>query len=211
MFGLVLESRYLFSYQWSQHIQTTNLNQFPSSHNHGGKWVPPILVSFHLGWSSISMMMGERVDNVRTLINNKEDWWCQSYHAFKDLHGLFGFHIRHMIIVSLRVEQEHAATNRLRTTRKGMHVWKFAVYYCECRHTRSDVNYHSKIGSKHIHIHALYPYNQCMRYRYSHECRCNQLINFDCRYHIISASDSIWLMSNPFNQVASRTKKGAIL
>ena len=35
---------------------------YSSSHNHGsGKWVPPILVSFHLGWFSTSMIMGERV------------------------------------------------------------------------------------------------------------------------------------------------------
>ena len=35
---------------------------YPSSHNHGSKkWVPPILVSVHLGWFSISMIMGERV------------------------------------------------------------------------------------------------------------------------------------------------------
>ncbi len=35
---------------------------YPSSHNHGSeKWVPPILVSFQLGWSSTSMIMGERV------------------------------------------------------------------------------------------------------------------------------------------------------
>lgn len=67
---------------------------------------------------------------------------------FKNLRGLFGFHIRHMINVSLREE----GTSRLRTTRKGMQVWKFAVYYCECTHTRSDVNYYSEIGSKHIHI-----------------------------------------------------------
>ena len=33
-----------------------------SSHNHGsGTWVPPIWVSFHLGWFSTSMIMGERV------------------------------------------------------------------------------------------------------------------------------------------------------
>ena len=35
---------------------------YPSSHNHGsGKWVPPIFVSFHLGWFSTSMILGERV------------------------------------------------------------------------------------------------------------------------------------------------------
>ena len=35
---------------------------YPSSHNHGSKkWVPPILVSVHLGWFSTSMIMGERV------------------------------------------------------------------------------------------------------------------------------------------------------
>ena len=34
---------------------------YSSSHNHGsGKWVPPILVSFHLVQFSTSMIMGER-------------------------------------------------------------------------------------------------------------------------------------------------------
>ena len=41
------------------------VNNYPSCHNHGGgKWVYlqySILVSFHLGWFSTCMMMGERV------------------------------------------------------------------------------------------------------------------------------------------------------
>ena len=45
---------------WLQSLH--NWAVYPSSHNHGsGKWVPPILVSFHLGWFSTSMIMGERV------------------------------------------------------------------------------------------------------------------------------------------------------
>ena len=40
---------------------------YSSSHNHGsGKWIPPILVSFHLGQFSTSMIMGERVYNIYT-------------------------------------------------------------------------------------------------------------------------------------------------
>ena len=45
---------------WLQSLH--NWAVYPSSHNHGsGKCVPPILVSFHLGWFSTSMIMGERV------------------------------------------------------------------------------------------------------------------------------------------------------
>ena len=50
---------------WLRHVCRSNLlgREYPSSHNHGsGKWVPQILVSFHLGWFSTFMIMGERVN-----------------------------------------------------------------------------------------------------------------------------------------------------
>ena len=52
---------------------------YPSSRNHGsGKWVPPIWVSFHLGWFFTSMIVGERVSLVRRKYRPQKPW--KAYH-----------------------------------------------------------------------------------------------------------------------------------
>jgi len=54
---------------------------YPSSHNHGsGKWVPPIFVSFHLGWLSTSIIMGERVMSKATI--SKGNIFIEANHQF---------------------------------------------------------------------------------------------------------------------------------
>ncbi len=79
-------------------------NIYPSSHNHGsGKWVPPILVSFHLGWFSTSMIMGGRVKQINGIFTQLEvehpaccmARWKPSPAVFKVFRGLCrGFTMR---------------------------------------------------------------------------------------------------------------------
>ena len=54
---------------------------YTSSHNHGNqKWVPPIWVSFHFGWYSTSMIMGERVSAHAYLESPKKaGWWMHGW------------------------------------------------------------------------------------------------------------------------------------
>ena len=67
---------YSYCEKKSMFLVVSVLCPYPSSHNHGsGKWIPPILVSFHLGWCSTSMVMGERVK--ATLFSGNR-WICSS-------------------------------------------------------------------------------------------------------------------------------------
>ena len=61
---------------------------YPSSHNNGsGRWVPPKLVSFHLGSFSTSMIMGERVDF--------RGFFCCFFQPFIFVGRFFGFRWRY--------------------------------------------------------------------------------------------------------------------
>ena len=68
--NILISTRDVFRKSYWKHIPISSRDVFqkiiiasPSSHNHGsGKWVRPILVSFHLAWFSTSMIMGERVE-----------------------------------------------------------------------------------------------------------------------------------------------------
>jgi len=64
------------------------IETYPSSHNHGsGKWVPPILVSFHLGWFLLPWLWEKRIgtDLLKTNILDQSDPFFVSMQCFRSV------------------------------------------------------------------------------------------------------------------------------